>query len=154
MISDNDKALVCASFIVMCGEYLKNKKSVKSPKKRRWWMTTIHQSRNKYNATNLIEDLRRELSGKFENFCRMSAIDFEYLLSKIGPVIKKNDTVMREAIPVQERLAVTLRFLASGDSFRSLSYLFKFSSQTVSRCVFDVCNALIDVLKDEIKVRF
>lgn len=47
MISENDKALVCASFIVMCGEYLKNKKKVKSPKKRRWWMTTIHHSRNK-----------------------------------------------------------------------------------------------------------
>eukprot|EP00102_Acyrthosiphon_pisum_P018923 XP_016656133.1 PREDICTED: uncharacterized protein LOC107882382 [Acyrthosiphon pisum] len=136
----------------MCGEYLKNKKKIKSPKKRRWWMMTIHQSRKKYNATNLMEDLRREPSGKFENFCRMSATDFEFLLSKIGPVIKKNDTIMREAIPVQERLAVTLRFLASGDSFRSLSYLFKFSSQTVSRCVFDVCDALIDVLKDIFKI--
>jgi len=51
------------------------------------------------------------------------------------------------------RLVVTLRFLASGDSFRSLSYLFKLSSQTVSRCVFNVCDALIDALKDEIKVR-
>lgn len=51
-----------------------------------------------------MEDLRREPSGKFENFCRMSATDFEFLLSKIGPVIKKNDTIMREAIPVQERL--------------------------------------------------
>jgi len=54
-----------------------------------------------------MEDLRREPSGKFENFCRMSATDFEFLLSKIGPVIKKNDTIMREAIPVQERLVVT-----------------------------------------------
>jgi hypothetical protein len=101
----------------------------------------------------MLNDLKQEPSSKFENFCRMSATDFEYLLSKIGPIIQKTDTNMREAIPVQERFAVTLRFLASGHSFRSLSALFKFSVQTVSRCIFDVCNALIHALQDEIKVR-
>jgi len=50
------------------------------------------------------------------------------------------------------KLAVTLRFLASGDSFISLSYMFKFSPQAVSRCVQEVCRALIHELKDEIKV--
>ena len=72
----------------------------------------------------MLDDLRKEPSGKFENFCRMSATDFEYLLSKIGPFIAKRDTNMRESIPIQERLAVTLRFFASGDSYISLSYLF------------------------------
>lgn len=83
----------------------------------------------------------------------MSATDFEYLIQKIGPIVTKSDTNMRKAIPVQERLAVTLRFLATGDSFVSLSYLFKFSSQTVSRCVQNVCQALNQQLKNEIKVK-
>lgn len=61
---------------------------------------------------------------------------------------------MRKAIPVQERLAVTLRFLATGDSFKSLSYLFKVSTHTVARCVHETCVALIDVLKHEIKVNY
>lgn len=82
----------------------------------------------------------------------MSATDFEYLIQKIGPIVTKSDSHMRKAIPVQERLAVTLRFLATGDSFVSLSYLFKFSNQTVSRCVQDVCQALNQQLKNEIKV--
>jgi len=106
----------------------------------------------RYNASDMLSDIKQEPSGRFENFCRMSATDFEYLLNKIGPIIQKTDTNMREAIPVQERFAVTLRFLASGDSFRSLSVLFNFSVQTVSRCIFDVCNALIHVLRAEIKV--
>jgi hypothetical protein len=106
----------------------------------------------RYNATNMLCDLNVDPSRKFENFCRMSSVDFEHILTKICPYISKNDTNMRECIPIKERLAVTLRFLASGDSFKSLSYLFKFSPQTVSRCVADVCKALILELKDEIKV--
>lgn len=78
--------------------------------------------------------------------------DFEYLLNKIGPAITKTDTNMRKSIPIQEKLAVTLRYLASGDSFISLSYMFKFSPQSVSRCVQEVCSALIQELKNEIKV--
>jgi hypothetical protein len=45
----------------------------------------------------------------------MSASDLELLLQLIGPSIKKEDTNMREAIPISMRLAVTLRFLATGD---------------------------------------
>ncbi|KAF0710068.1 protein ANTAGONIST OF LIKE HETEROCHROMATIN PROTEIN 1-like [Aphis craccivora] len=100
----------------------------------------------------MLRDLNNEPSGKFENFCRMSSSDFEYILNKIGPVITKLDTNMRKAIPAQERLAITLRFLASGDSFVSLSYLFKVSNQCISTIVREVCDALIKKFKDEIKV--
>lgn len=100
----------------------------------------------------MLHDLKINPSTKFQNFCRMSSTDFEYLLHKIAPHVVKMDTNMRECIPAQERLAVTLRYLASGDSFISLSYTFKFSPQTVSRCVQEVCRAIIQELKDEIKV--
>lgn len=100
----------------------------------------------------MLYDLTLNSTKKFENFCRMSPEDFEYLLNKIGPAITKTDTNMRKSIPIQEKLAVTLRYLASGDSFISLSYMFKFSPQSVSRCVQEVCSALIQELKNEIKV--
>ncbi len=108
----------------------------------------------RYSGTDMLVDLKREPSGKFVNFCRMSAEDFEFLLNKIGPKIMKKDTNMRESIPAQERLAVTLRFLATGDNFRSLGYLFKISHQAISCIVPEVCTAITDALKDEIKVRF
>jgi len=82
----------------------------------------------------------------------MSSEDFEFILTKIGSKINKQDTNMRKAIPIQERLAVTLRFLTTGDSFVSLEYLFKISHQSISRIVPEVCLAIIDALKDEIKV--
>lgn len=99
-----------------------------------------------------MADLLKEPSGLFENFCRMSFEDFEYLLRKIEPYISKKDTKWRKAIPAKERLAVTLRFLATGDSFKSLHYLFKISPQLISNIVPEVCTALIKVLEDSIKV--
>jgi hypothetical protein len=51
----------------------------------------------------------------------MSTEDFDYLLNKIKLQISKKDTVLRKAISAEERFAVTLRFLATGDSFQNLS---------------------------------
>ncbi|CAB3241643.1 unnamed protein product [Arctia plantaginis] len=46
----------------------------------------------------------------------------------ISPAISKQDTDFRESIPAKIRLAVTLRYLVTGDSYRSLHYTFKISS--------------------------
>nr|CAI5858980.1 unnamed protein product [Callosobruchus analis] len=50
------------------------------------------------------------------------------------------------------RLAITLRFLATGDSYKSLMYLFQVSYLTISLIVPEVCEAISSVLKDYIKV--
>ncbi|CAK1578597.1 unnamed protein product [Parnassius mnemosyne] len=112
----------------------------------------MHRNRTRHSMEQQFVELIQEPSGEFENFHRMSLTDFNYLLSKVLPLISKQDTHLREAIPAKIRLAVTLRFLATGDSFKSLHYLFKISSQLISKIVVDVCKALNDVLKDEIKV--
>lgn len=74
----------------------------------------------------MLSEFLKEPSGYFENFCRMAASDFEFLLEKVGPYIQKVDTNMRKSVPIDQRLTITLRFLATGDSYRSLSFLFKF----------------------------
>ena len=48
---------------------------------------------------------------------------------------------------------MTLCFLASGDSYVSLQYLFKISKQAISCIVPEVCEALVEKLKDYIQVR-
>lgn len=44
----------------------------------------------------------------------MTAEEFEELLLKVAPKITKVNTKMRQAVSAKERLAVTLRFLATG----------------------------------------
>ena len=50
-----------------------------------------------------------------QTFVEMTAATFETLLNMVAPLIFRKDTNMREAIPPGERLALTLRFLATGD---------------------------------------
>nr|CAH7738354.1 unnamed protein product [Callosobruchus chinensis] len=82
----------------------------------------------------------------------MSSVDFEYLLNKVSTQISKQNTQLREAIPARLRLAVTLRYLATGDDYQSLHFLFKISPQVISQIVPEVCQALNEVLKEYIKV--
>jgi len=83
----------------------------------------------------------------FRNFTRMTASDFELLLQLIGPSIKKQDTNMREEIPISTRLAVTLSFLATGDSYRTLLYIFRTLVPAISTIIPEVCQAIIKLLK-------
>ncbi|XP_017302989.2 uncharacterized protein LOC108253473 [Diaphorina citri] len=115
---------------------------------RRWWRTELYRKRSK-----LVRELReQQLSGQYKNFTRMTPTDFEYILSQIGGKISKVNTRMRAAVSAEDRLALTLRFLATGDSYTSLQYTFRISKQTISTIVPEVCEAIIDVIKNNIKV--
>jgi len=114
-------------------------------------------SREVYSGSSLLAELNfqsvsglyknfQSVSGLYKNFTRMSPSEFEFFINLIGEKISKNDTAFRKAISVQERLALTLRFLASGDSYVSLQHLFRFSKQAISCIVPEVCEALVEKL--------
>ena len=65
------------------------------------------------------------------------------------PLIEKKETNMRQPIPPGERLAVTLRFLATGEKFSSLQYQFRISVPSLSVIIPEVCQAIFQVLKDD-----
>jgi hypothetical protein len=86
-----------------------------------------------YSGSSLLADLNfQSVGGLYKNLTRMSPSEFEYLVYLIGEKISKKDTASRKAISIQERLALTLRFLASGDSHVSLQYMFKISKKAIS----------------------
>ena len=72
----------------------------------------------------------------------------DHLLSLVGPLITKRDTNFRKAIPAAERLMVLIRYLASGDSQMSLTYLFRMGKKTISRIISETSEAIITVLMD------
>lgn len=147
---ESERAKIASAAFIIIFNHLKKKQ--RENKKRSHWVTPVLKSRDLYGGNQLLSELLIGSTGQFENFCRMSLEDFEYLLALIEPKIRKRDTNYRSAISSKERLAVTLRFLATGDSFASLMYLFKMSKPSISSIVLDVCRALNEVLKDNIQV--
>ena len=141
MSSSDDELILCSAAVIV----LTNNRK----RKRRWWVKTILKKRAE---SSLLTDLRMEDTSGFKNFTRMSPCDFELLLNLVGPRVAGEATNFRKCITVVEKLAVTLRFLATGDSFQSLMYLFSISKQSISAIVPKVCEALIDGLKNSVKV--
>jgi hypothetical protein len=124
-------------FIVM-HRILTNKK--KQRKRPRWWVKNGLQYGNR-----LLQDIAFEsVEDTIKNFTRMSLTEFEYLASLISSKVETIATYMKQAITVKERLAITLRFLSTGDSFTSLHYLFLASKQSISTIVPEVRDAIIE----------
>ncbi|KAG5865334.1 hypothetical protein JTB14_007449 [Gonioctena quinquepunctata] len=131
---------------------------------RRFWIrpSLIH-GRSKYNTTQFMKDLLLDevddlkleyrCDAGFRIFFRMKSSEFENILRMIAPIISKRDTTYRKAITARERFAVTMRFLATGDSYTSLSYMFEISKQIISSIIHDVYDAICSVLEGEVKVR-
>ncbi|KAJ8705737.1 hypothetical protein PYW08_012783 [Mythimna loreyi] len=139
-----------ATFNYFLAVYRRHVVTKKRFRRRRCWMQEIHQERSRSSLNTQLEELLTELSGEY--FIHMSAMDFEYLLQRVSPLISKQDTRWRESIPAKIRLAVTLRYLATGDSYSTLHRFFKISSSLVSRIIPEVCGAFVTVFKDLIKM--
>ncbi|CAN7941130.1 unnamed protein product [Ixodes pacificus] len=82
-------------------------------------------------------------------YMRMLPVTFDRLLSLAENSIQRRDTNWRECIPARTRLEITLRFLASGDSQRSMSYAFQVAMSTVSEVIAEISQAIWDNLKDD-----
>ena len=83
-----------------------------------------------------------------KNF-RMSKATFDYLCSRLRPVIERKDTHLRKAISVKHRLAITLWTLATPCEYRTVGHLFRVARSTVCVIVHKTCKAIFDVLFSE-----
>ncbi|XP_071581058.1 putative nuclease HARBI1 [Temnothorax nylanderi] len=93
--------------------------------------------------------METEDNKKFVNYFRMDPILFQELLKLVGPSIVKQ-YVVREPIPPETRLHITLRYLASGDSMTSISYAYRIGHNTVSKIVSETCEAIWNALKETV----
>ena len=53
---------------------------------------------------------------------------------------------MRSPISAEEKLAITLRCLATGESLNSLKYQFRVHETTIDKFIIPVCEAIYNVL--------
>lgn len=127
-------------------------KGHRETKQRRWWVRPwLNQTRGNIGLTQ--EFITSDIE-KYSNYLRMDENTFEKLLSKIAHRITKK-SFRRETISARCKLIITLRYLATGESFRSLMYNYRISESTISLFIPTVCRAIYEELKNEyLKVQF
>ena len=80
-----------------------------------------------------------------ENF-RMSRETFEYLCQRLHTFLSKKNTLMRQSLTVQQRVAITLWCLATPTEYRTIAHLFGVARSTVCQVVHETCQAIVDHL--------
>ncbi|XP_027355760.1 protein ALP1-like [Abrus precatorius] len=83
---------------------------------------------------------------EFRKAFRMGRVTFEAICEELNSVIAKEDTTLRNAIPVRQRVAVCLWRLATGDPLRVVSKRFGLGISTCHKLVLEVCTAIRTVL--------
>ena len=131
--------------------FLQKKKQEKEKRKRPWCREWLKE-KDLFSNVKLVKTLQNTEPCDFKNYLRMDDNTFENLLAMVAPLIKRENTIMRKAITVKQRLIITLRYLATGNSFADLQYSSAVSRQFVGEIVIETCLAIIEVLKDLIKV--
>ncbi|XP_056009306.1 uncharacterized protein LOC125679776 [Ostrea edulis] len=96
-----------------------------------------------------MAELRAEDQASFHNFLRMPPEMFNELRQRVGPRITKKDTRFRPALDPGMKLALTLRHLASCDSYASQKFGWRVPHNTQSLVVREVCHAILDEYLDE-----
>ncbi|XP_065650245.1 uncharacterized protein LOC136078402 [Hydra vulgaris] len=72
----------------------------------------------------------------------MSPSTFEKLLQIVALDKTKTNTKMRKPIYAQERLAITVRYFATGDAHTTIAANYRMSPTTVGRIVYETCNGI------------
>jgi len=99
----------------------------------------VGQRREKYGQySTLLKELRLP-SSTTQGFPEPSTMSS--CKEKKG-TIKKKDTWYRRSLRPSLKLSITLRHLACGDSYRSLSYNFRVVPNTIFRIIYGICDAI------------
>lgn len=144
-----NKRKAAAALLIIAAD--SDDEDVLPPKRERsiWALDYLIKRPTEGAHQKLLKEFRDTENQKhlYKNFLRMDEETFEELLALVSRIIAKQDTHLRASISASERLAVTLRFLATGDSYKSLSGLFRIAPNTISYIVPEVCDAIYEVLK-------
>ena len=107
-----DDVLVAASVI---SSLVLIRKRRRQGKNRTIWIKQWIRNREQYGTFNcFISELRVGDMPSFGNFMRMNSETFDELLNMVAPLVAKKATSYRKAVRCAEKLAFTLRFLATG----------------------------------------
>ncbi|MFS7981393.1 putative harbinger transposase-derived nuclease domain-containing protein [Helianthus anomalus] len=114
-------------------------KSGDGPQRRLWVKTRSPDWWDEYNREDVSEL-------EFKKAFKMGKNTFNLICDELSATVAKENTMLRDAVPVRQRVAVCVWRLASGESLRLVSKKFGLGISTCHKIVLEVCSAIKDVL--------
>ena len=109
-----------------------------------WVRPWLLQREERRAYHNIMAELYATDIPGFTNFMRMTPEFFEMIKTRLEPRLARQATNYRAPISVGKKLALTIRYLATGESYTSLSCQFKAGRSTISKFLPEVCRAVQD----------
>ena len=119
---------------------------IQRPRRRHniWVRPWLLQREERGAYHNIMADLYATDIPGFTNYMRMTPEFFEMMKTRLEPRLARQATNYRAPISVGEKLALTIRYLATGESYTSLSCQFRVGRSTISKFLPEVCRAIQD----------
>ena len=112
------------------------------PRRRHMWVRPWLLHREKRGAYhNIMAELYATDIPGFTNYMMMNPEFFEMIKTRLEPRVARQATNYRAPISVGEKLALTIRYLATGESY-TLSCQFRVGRSTISKFLPEFCRAI------------
>ena len=149
-----DHVLMQAATMVAATQVVKKiTEKAKKPRKRRTvWvrpMLRVREVHGHYDQ-HMLEMVQQDDHQGFQQFMRLNFELFQEVLNRVRDRIQRRDTTFRRAMPASVKLALTLRYLATGDCYPTVVAGFRVSKSMISRCVPEVCDAIYEEYEPEV----
>ena len=119
-------------------------------RRRQWWVRPWILRRPELGLYDrLMVELRNEDPASFHNFMRMTPAMYDEIVARLTPHITKQSTKMREPLEPGLKVALTLRHLAAGSTYKDMQYGWRVPHNTISKVVREVCQAIVDEYTEE-----
>nr|XP_014093364.1 uncharacterized protein LOC106619676 [Bactrocera oleae] len=111
----------------------------------------------KKNQAELLskENLRKEILFRsneiyhFNCFFNITERQFRYLVTKLSPVISSYEPHRKKkSFSAEERIAITLKYLATGEVHSCRNYCFRASKPVILKMIANICLNIYELLKD------
>ena len=96
-----------------------------------------------------MQELRIGDIDTFTIFLRMPPHTFDELLARLHPRLVKCTTRLREPLEPGLKLAMTIRHLATGQTYTCMQYGWRVPPNTISVVVREVCQVIVDEMCSE-----
>lgn len=96
-----------------------------------------------------MRELEDEDPDLYRNFLRLDEDFFNQIVEQVRPHLQRETTFWREPLDVGLRVAITLRFLATDNTYKR-GYSFRVAPNTISKFIPETCRAIAAEYGDEV----